>query len=63
SGGDIEVNSYRKKHCGFFIGFGGTDGDCARACEEHRQKAPAREGEQSQPGFTVTLDLHSRRLY
>jgi hypothetical protein len=37
--------------------------EIAPGCEEHRQKAPAREGEQSQPGFTVTLDLHSRRLY
>gem|GEM_PF-3441835 len=44
----------------FFIGFEGTDGDCARACEEHSQKAPMeREGEQSQPGLTVALDLHS----
>ena len=33
--------------------------EIAPGCEEPGQKAPAREGERSEPGFTVALDLHS----
>ncbi len=33
--------------------------EIAPGCEEHGQKAPAREGERSEPGLIVALDLHS----